>query len=89
MASVGLLNDNVSALCCQRFVGSDTSGKDSVNFIMQFDTTCSDLFSSENECLCCINLNSKLKCALDEVSSLNLIIRLLWNELVILNWEFS
>jgi hypothetical protein len=37
--------------------------------------------SSENECLSCIDLNNKLKCALDEVSSLNLIIQLLWNEL--------
>jgi hypothetical protein len=37
--------------------------------------------SSENECLCCIDLNRKLKCALDEVSSLHLIIQLLWNEL--------
>jgi hypothetical protein len=48
---------------------------------------CSNLFeqrrtvSSENECLSCIGLNNKLKCALDEVSSLNLIIQLLWNEL--------
>jgi hypothetical protein len=37
--------------------------------------------SSVNECLCCSELNSKLKCALDKVSSLNLIIQLLWNEL--------
>jgi hypothetical protein len=53
--------------------------------------TCSDLrsnlfdqrgvMSSENECLYCIDLNNKLKCALDKVSSLNLIIQLLWNEL--------
>jgi hypothetical protein len=37
--------------------------------------------SSENECLCCIDLNRKLKCALDEISSLHLIIQLLRNEL--------
>jgi hypothetical protein len=44
MAGVGLLNDDVLAVCCQGFVGSDTSGKVSVNFcITQFDTTCSDL----------------------------------------------
>lgn len=48
---------------------------------------CSNLFdqrrvmSSENECLCCTDLNSKLKYALDELSSRNLIIQLLWNEL--------
>jgi len=35
---------------------------------------------SVNECLCCIELNSKLKCALDEISSLNLIIQFLLNE---------
>jgi hypothetical protein len=38
--------------------------------------------SSENECLCCIDLNNKLKCALDEVSSLNLIIQLIRNGLM-------
>jgi hypothetical protein len=38
--------------------------------------------SSENECLSCIDLNNRLKCTLDEVSSLNLIIQLLWNELM-------
>jgi hypothetical protein len=37
--------------------------------------------SSENECLCCSDLNNKLNPALDEVSSLNLNIQLLWNEL--------
>jgi hypothetical protein len=37
--------------------------------------------SSENECLCCIDLSRKLKCALDEVGFLNLIVQLLWNEL--------
>lgn len=48
MACVGLLNDHVSAVYCQGFVGSDTN-KDSVNFcIKQFDrhcmgTTCSEL----------------------------------------------
>ena len=36
--------------------------------------------SNVNECLCCIELNSKLKCALDEISSLNLIIQFLLNE---------
>jgi hypothetical protein len=47
---------------------------------------CSNLFgqrgvmSNENVCLCCIGFNNKLKCALDEVSSLNLIIQLLWNK---------
>jgi hypothetical protein len=35
----------------------------------------------ENECLCCIDLNNKLKHALDGVSSLNVTIQLLWNEL--------
>jgi hypothetical protein len=39
------------------------------------------VMSSENKCLFCIDLNNKLKCALDEVSSLNLIMQLLWNEL--------
>jgi hypothetical protein len=39
------------------------------------------VMSSKNECLCCIDLNNKPKCGLDEVSSLNLIIQLLWNEL--------
>jgi hypothetical protein len=37
--------------------------------------------SSVNECSGYINLKSKLKCAQDEVSSLNLIIQLLRNEL--------
>jgi len=40
----------------------------------------SGFISSVNECLCCIELNSKLKCALDEISSLNLIIEFLLNE---------
>jgi hypothetical protein len=39
------------------------------------------VISSENECLYCIDLNNKLKYALNEVSSLNLIIQLLWNKL--------
>jgi hypothetical protein len=48
---------------------------------------CSNLFdqrrviSSENKCLSCTGLNNTLKCALNEVTSLNLIIQLLWNEL--------
>jgi hypothetical protein len=37
--------------------------------------------SRGRECLYCIDLNNKLKCALDEESSLNFIINLLWNEL--------
>jgi hypothetical protein len=37
--------------------------------------------SSKSECSCCCELNYKLKCALNEASSLNLIIRLLCNEL--------
>jgi hypothetical protein len=37
--------------------------------------------SNVNECLCCIDLNSRLECALDEISSLNLIIQSLLNEL--------
>jgi hypothetical protein len=41
----------------------------------------SGLISSVNECVGCIELNSKLKCALDEISSLNLIIKFLLNEL--------
>ena len=39
------------------------------------------LISSVNECVCCIDLNSKLKCASDEISSLNQIIQLLLNDL--------
>jgi hypothetical protein len=35
----------------------------------------SGFISSVNECLCCIDLNSKLRCALDEISSLSLIIQ--------------
>jgi hypothetical protein len=31
--------------------------------------------SRHNECLSCIDLNNKLKCALDEISSLNLILQ--------------
>jgi hypothetical protein len=48
MACVALLNDDVSAVYCQGFVGSGTS-KDSVNFcVTQFNrrcmgTTCSEL----------------------------------------------
>jgi hypothetical protein len=42
----------------------------------------SGFISSVNECLCCIDLNSKLKSALDEISSLNLIIKFLLNELM-------
>ena len=41
----------------------------------------SGFFSSVDECLCCIDFNSKLKCALDEISSLNLITQFLLNEL--------
>jgi hypothetical protein len=33
-----------------------------------------DLISSINECICCSDLNNKLKCATEEISSLNLII---------------
>ena len=40
----------------------------------------SGFISSVNECLCYIDLNSKLKCALDEISSLNLLIQFLLNE---------
>jgi hypothetical protein len=40
------------------------------------------VISSENMCLCCTDLDNKLKCARDEVSSLNLIVQLLWNELM-------
>ena len=39
------------------------------------------LISSVNECVCSIDVNSKLKCALDEISSLNQIIQLLLNDL--------
>jgi hypothetical protein len=48
MAGVGLLNDDVSAVCCQDIVGSGNS-EDSVNSCLtQFDrrcvgTTCSEL----------------------------------------------
>jgi hypothetical protein len=41
----------------------------------------SGFISSVNECLCCIDLKSKLNTALDEISSLNLIIKFLLNEL--------
>jgi hypothetical protein len=37
--------------------------------------------SSEKECLCCIDLNRKLKCALDEISTLHFTIQILRNEL--------
>jgi hypothetical protein len=37
--------------------------------------------SLESECMCCIHLSNELKCALDEVSSMNLIMQLLWNDL--------
>ena len=39
------------------------------------------LISIVNECVCCIDLNRKLKCASDEISSLNQIIQLLLNDL--------
>jgi hypothetical protein len=32
MAGVGLLSDDVSAVCVQGFVGSGTSGNEAVNF---------------------------------------------------------
>jgi hypothetical protein len=41
------------------------------------------VMSSASECSCCIDLNNKLKCALDEVSSLNLIIQLLQNKVTL------
>jgi len=39
------------------------------------------LIYSVNECLYCTDLNNKLKCALDKISSLNFIIKFLVNEL--------
>jgi hypothetical protein len=41
----------------------------------------SGFISSVNECLCCIDLKRKLNSALGEISSLNLIIKFLLNEL--------
>jgi hypothetical protein len=47
MAGVGLLTDDVSAVCCEGFVGSDTSGKDDVNFcVTSFDGFCMDTTGS-------------------------------------------
>jgi hypothetical protein len=41
----------------------------------------SGFISSVNECLCCVDLKRKLNSALDKISSLNLIIKFLLNEL--------
>jgi len=41
----------------------------------------SGLISSVNKCLYCTDLNKKLKCALNKINSLNLIIKFLVNEL--------
>jgi hypothetical protein len=52
-----------------------------------YSDLCPNLFDQrrtvprDNECLSCIDLNNKLKCALDEISSLNLILQLSQNEL--------
>jgi hypothetical protein len=41
IAGVGLLNEDESAVCCRGFVGSGTSGKDTVNFCFtRFDCRC-------------------------------------------------
>ena len=45
------------------------------------------LISSVNECVCSIDVNSKLKCALDEISSLNQIMQLLLNDLNSVRWQ--